>query len=113
MTTTSKSRPKAEPEANRPTATAGPTLQERIDAMIAEAVRNAPPPLSVEEQRKKNQAAIEMLRQWREEDKTDDPKVIAHSRAELDEFMAAMNESHTSNRVIFPGAKGKSNDCDT
>ena len=102
MTITSKSRPKAEPEATRPAATAGPTLQERIDAIIAEAVKNAPPPLSVEEQRKKNQAAIEVLRQWREEDKTDDPKEIAQRQAELEELMAAMNESHTSNRVIFP-----------
>ena len=102
MTITSKSRPKAEPEATRPTATAGPTLQERIDAMIAEAVKNAPPPLSVEEQRKKNQAAIEMLRRWDEEDKTDDPEEILRRQAELDEFKAAMNESHTSNRVIYP-----------
>ena len=43
-----------------------------------------------------------MLRQWREEDKTDDPKEIAQRQAELEELMAAMNESHTSNRVIFP-----------
>ena len=100
MTITSKSRPKSEDA--RPTTTAEPTIQERIDAMIAEGVKNAPPPLSAEEQRKKNQAAIEVLRQWREEDKTDDPKVIAQRQAELDEFMAAMNESHTSNRVIFP-----------
>ena len=100
MTITSKSRPKS--ETARPIAAADPTIQERIDAMIAEAVKSAPPPLSVEEQRKKNQAAIEVLRQWREEDKTDDPKVIAQRQAELDEFMAAMNESHTSNRVIFP-----------
>lgn len=111
MTITSKSRPKSDTVS--PLAAAEPTIQERINAMIAEAVKNAPPPLSAEEQRKKNQAAIEVLRQWREEDKTDDPKVIAQRQAELDELMAAMNESHTSNRVIFPGAKGKSNDCDT
>ena len=37
---------------------------------------NAPPPLSAEEQQEKNQAAIEVLRQWREEDKTDDTEVI-------------------------------------
>ena len=104
MTITSKSRPKAEAEAEtaRPTATVDPTIQDRIDAMIAEGVKNAPPPLSVEEQRKKNQAAIEVLRQWREEDKTDDTEEIAQRQAELDEFMAAMNESHTSNRVIYP-----------
>lgn len=80
----------------------GAASQERIDAVIAEAVRNAPPPLSVAAQREKNQAAIEVLRQWREEDKTDDPEEIAQRHVELEEFMAAMNESHTSNRVIYP-----------
>ena len=102
MIADSKSKPQAETETTQTTATADLTIQERIDAMIAEAIKNAPPPLSVEEQRKKNQAAIEVLRQWREEDKTDDPQEIAQRQAELDEFMAAMNESHTSNRVIFP-----------
>lgn len=99
MTTVSQTRPKVEAA---PTATPDPAIQKRIDAMIAEAVKNAPPPLSVEEQRKKNQAAIEVLKQWREEDKTDDPQEIAQRQAEVDQFMAAMNESHTSNRVIFP-----------
>ena len=80
--------------------------------MIAEAVKNAPPSLSVEEQRKKNQAAIEMLNQWDEEDKTDDPEEIARRQAELDEFKAAMNESHSSSRIIYPEVKGNSNDSD-
>ena len=102
MAVSSKLRPKAELEVTLTAATSDPAIQERIDAMIAEAVRKAPPPLSAEEQRKKNQAAIEVLRQWREEDKTDDPKEIAQRQAELEELMAAMNESHTSNRVIFP-----------
>ena len=100
MTITSKSRPKA--ETTRPTATADPTIQDRIDAMIAEAVKNAPPPLSAEEQRKKNQAARELLRAWREEDATDDPEQIAQSEAEWEEFKKSMNENHSSNRVLFP-----------
>ena len=57
-----------------------------IDAMIAEAVKTAPPPLSVEEQRKKNQAAIDLLDKWREEDTTDDPEQIAKSLVEWEEF---------------------------
>lgn len=100
MTITSKSRPK--PETVRPTTTAEPTIQERIDAMIAEGIKNAPPPLSVEEQRKKNQGAIDLLNQWREEDATDDPEQIAKSLAEWEEFKKGMNESHSSNRIIFP-----------
>lgn len=100
MTTTLNLKPKAEPIQDVPAEDM--PLQEYIDTLIAEAVKRRPPPLSPEEQRKKNQAAIEMLREWREEDKTDDLEEIARRQAELDEFMAAMNESHTSNRVIYP-----------
>ena len=102
MTVLSQPRPKAETETSRPITSAGPTLQERIDAMIAEAVKNAPPPLSVEEQRKKNRAAIEMLDQWDEEDKTDDPEEIARRVAEWEEFKRGMNENHSSGRIIYP-----------
>ena len=102
MTVTSQQRPKTEAEASRPTPTAGLTLQERIDTMIAEAVKNAPPSLSVEEQRKKNQAAIEMLNQWDEEDKTDDPEEIARRVADWEEFKKGMNENHSSGRIIYP-----------
>lgn len=70
--------------------------------MIAEGIKNAPPPLSVEEQRKKNQAARELLRAWREEDATDDPEQIAQSEAEWEEVKKSMNENHSSNRVLFP-----------
>ena len=43
-----------------------------------------------------------MLKEWDEEDKTDDPEEIARRQAELDEFKMAMNESHTSSRILFP-----------
>ena len=100
MTITSKSRPKSDTVS--PITAAEPTIQERINAMIAEAVKNAPPPLSAEEQRKKNQAARELLRAWREEDATDDPEQIAQSEAEWEELKKSMNENHSSNRVLFP-----------
>jgi len=74
-------------------------LQEYISKLIAEAVERQPPPLSPEEQRKRNQAAIDLLRQWREEDKTDDPEEIARRQAEWEEFRTAMSENHTSSRV--------------
>lgn len=102
MTITTKSRPKAEEETARLATTTEPTIQERIDAMIAEGIKNAPPPLAAEEQRKKNQAAREMLRAWREEDATDDPAVIAQAEAEWEEFKRSMNENHSSNRILFP-----------
>ena len=89
-------------EATQPAVAVEPTLQERIDAIIAEAIRNASPPLSAEEQRIKNQAAIDMLRQWREEDATDDPEELARHEADWQEFKKGMNENSLSGRVIYP-----------
>ena len=102
MTTTTQVRPKVDAEMARPRVTAGPTLQERIDALIAEAVKNAPAPLSVEEQRNKNQAAIEMLDQWEEEDKTNDPEEIARRVTEWKEFKKGINENYSSGRIVHP-----------
>ena len=102
MTVRSRARPEAKAENAHPTATAGPTLQDRIDAVMAAAVKNAPPSLFVEEQRKKNQAAIEMLDQWDEEDKTDTPEEMARRVAEWQEFKKGMNENSLSRRIIYP-----------
>ena len=101
MTRASQSKTVAEPEDTQTNATVA-ALQERIDTLIAEAVKKRPQPLSPEEQRKKNQAAIEMLRQWREEDATDNPEDIAKSLAEWEEFKKGMNENHSSGRIIYP-----------
>ena len=100
MTITTRSRPQAEAETTRPASE--PTLQERIGAIIAEAVRNAPPPLSAEEQQKKNQGAIDLLNQWREEDATDNPEELARREADWQEFKKGMNENSLSGRVIYP-----------
>ncbi len=100
MTTTLNLKLKAEPTQDAPVDSAA--LQEYINTLIAEAVKRRPPPLSPEEQRKKNQAAIEMLREWREEDATDDPEEIAKSMAEWEEFKKGMNENHSSGRIIYP-----------
>jgi hypothetical protein len=64
MTVISKARPKA--ETTREAGSEDAAFQNYIDTLIADAVERRPPPLSPEEQRKKNQAAIEVLRQWRE-----------------------------------------------
>ena len=100
MTIKSKSKPKSDTVS--PPASTNPTIQERINAMIVEAVKNAPPPLSVEEQRKKNQVAREMLRAWREEDATDDPEELARREADWQEFKKGMNENSLSGRIIYP-----------
>lgn len=102
MTVTLNLKPEVEAEIAQQAAAEGVTLQQRIDSMIAEAVKRQPPPLSPAEQRKKNQAAIDLLNQWDEEDKTDDPEEIARRQAEWEEFKLGMNAAHTSNRVIYP-----------
>ncbi len=102
MTVTLNLKPEVEAEITQQADAEGVTLQQRIDSMIAEAVKRRSPPLSPEEQRKKNQAAIDLLNQWDEEDKTDDPEEITRRQAEWEEFKKGMNESHTSNRIIYP-----------
>ncbi len=102
MTITPKLKPEVEAEAPHEAAAGDAVLQEYISKLIAETVKRQPPSLSPEEQRKKNQAAIDLLNQWDEEDKTDDPEEIARRQAEWEEFRLGMNAAHTSNRVIYP-----------
>ena len=99
---TKASKPRLKIETAQHLDTANSTLQERIETIIAEAIKNAPPPLSVEEQKKKNQAAIGMLRQWDEEDATDDPEELARREADWQEFKKGMNENSLSGQIIYP-----------
>jgi len=56
-----------------------------------------------EEQRRKNQAAIDLLNAWDAEDATDNPEEIAQRQAEWEEFKTGMNAAHSSSkRVIYP-----------
>jgi hypothetical protein len=63
-------------------------------ALMIESER--PARLSVEEQRKKNQRAIELLRQWREEGDEDE------QRETFEALKEGLNQSHSSYRKIFP-----------
>jgi hypothetical protein len=45
---------------------------------------------------------LEMLEQWDEEDKTDDPAVISERIAEWEEFKRSINEHHGSDRLVYP-----------
>ncbi len=102
MTVTLSLKSKVEAEIAQKASTEGMALQEYIDKLIAEAAKRQPPPLSHEEQIAKNQAALAMLREWDEEDETDDPEEIRVVKRNGRKFMAAMNESYTSNRVLIP-----------
>lgn len=55
-----------------------------------------------EEQRVKNKAALAHLRSRRREDATDDSQELERRNQEWEELKTALNESHTSNRVLFP-----------
>lgn len=54
------------------------------------------------EQSEKNKAALEAIRTWRERNATDDPKILEQRRLDWEELKQALNESHTSDRVLFP-----------
>jgi hypothetical protein len=50
----------------------------------------------------RRQAALEMLRHWREEDATTDAAEIEERRRSWEAFKAGLNEHHTSGRKVFP-----------
>lgn len=104
MTVTLDLRPEVEAEVTRRAQARETTLPTSIETLVAEALKRQPPPppLSAEEQRAKNQAALEMFRQWDEEDETDDPEEIAQRQAEWEEFKKGMNENHSSGRIVYP-----------
>ena len=102
MTITLNLRPEVEAEIMQKASAEGKPLPEYIKSLLEETVEPVASLSSSQTQIEKNQAALAVLRQWREQDKTDDPEEIARRQANLDEFKVAINESHTSNRIIYP-----------
>ncbi len=103
MTVTLDLKPEIEAEVTRQANAQGVALSEQIDRLVAEALRRQPPlaPLSAEAQREKNQRAQAVLRQWRAEDKTDNPEEIVCRQTEWEAFKAGMNQNHTSHRIVY------------
>ena len=50
----------------------------------------------------RDQATLERLKRWDDEDETDDPDEIAHRQQEWKEFCDAMNEHSTRGYLIYP-----------
>jgi hypothetical protein len=49
-----------------------------------------------------NQTAVELLEAWSVEDTTDDSEELASRHREWEMHKKAMNEGHSSDRVLFP-----------
>ena len=45
---------------------------------------------------------IDLMNQWDREDRTDDPEELERRQKDFDEFKRAINESHSSDRKIYP-----------
>lgn len=103
MTVTLDLPPDMEAEISEEAAEQGQELPDYLLSIIQERTTSEKPRIVYsEEQRRKNQAAIDMLNEWDKEDETDDPDEIARRQAEWEEFKIGMNAAHTSNRVIYP-----------
>ena len=100
MTVTINLKPDVEARVSQRAAKEGAAVSDYLERIIEETVQLEKS--NAEEKQEKNQAALAMLQQWDEADKTDDPEEISRRQADLDDFMAAMNASHTSDRVIYP-----------
>ena len=95
-------KPEMEAEIAQKAAAEGTGVSDYLEKIIEKTVKPEPAAARTQTQLEKNQAALAVLRQWREEDKTDDPEEIARRQAEWEEFKKDMNENHTSSRVLFP-----------
>jgi len=102
MTVTLNLKPEVEAEITQKAAAEGMGVADYLEKMIEETIKMGPPAVLPQTQWERNQAALTVLRQWREENKTDDLEEIARRRADWEEFKKGMNESHTSSRVLFP-----------
>ena len=102
MTVTLNLKPELEAQITRKAEAEGTAIADYLERVIQETLESEPRVIYSQEQLAKNQAALAMLREWREEDKTDDPEEIARRHAEWEEFKKGMNEHHTSDRIIYP-----------
>jgi hypothetical protein len=69
----------------------GLTVEEYLQRWIEESV----PP-------RDNRSAVALLERWAAEDSTQDPAELESRRSEWRAFKAAMNEAHSSDRILYP-----------
>ncbi len=50
----------------------------------------------------RSEAALALLDAWEKEDATDDREELEKRRADWTEFKTALNEGHSSKRILFP-----------
>ena len=94
--------PDVEAQLTKEASVRGLTVPDYVKTVLKEQAKSPDPITERQAQLEKNRAAIAMLDEWDREDATDDPEEIARRQAEWEEFKKAMNESHTSNRIIYP-----------
>ena len=105
MTVTLNLKPEVEAEIAQKAAAEGTGVSDYLEKMIEETVKPEPRVATPTRRHslRKIRRRLAVLRQWREEDKTDDPEEIARRQAELGGVQkAAMNESHTSSPGHLP-----------
>ena len=102
MTVTLELSPEVETQVAAKAAQKGLAVPDYLRAVVEETVRPETPTDHTEKQAMKQQEALAFLHQRIAKDKTDDPEELEKRRVEWEEFKQALNESHTSDRVLFP-----------
>jgi glutamate synthase domain-containing protein 3 len=66
-----------------------------MEEFLAELIEKAVPAMG-------SRAGVELLAAWDREDATQDPEELEERQLEWDAMKKAMNESHSSDRILFP-----------
>jgi hypothetical protein len=91
MTFNLKLRPELEAQLQESAKASGLTVDQYLSRLIEEAV-----PV------RRDEAALSLLDTWEKEDTTDDRDELEKRRREWRSLKTAMNEGHSSDRILFP-----------
>ena len=84
-------RPELDAQLREAAKASGLTVEEYVARLIEESV-----PV------RRSEAALALLDAWEQDDATDDPEVLERRSCEWASLKSAMNEGHSSRRILFP-----------
>ena len=91
MTVKVNLRPELDAQLKERAAASGLTVEEYLSRLIESVVPTC-----------RSETAVSLLDSWKREDATDDREELEKRRTDLASFKTAINEGHSSDRILFP-----------